>query len=101
MEGDLGHSYIITQIIEQLVLIFGPSITYIKLKRIPGLVIDEHGNLISVKRNADVIAQEIVFQFTQLSKDAVDSAILPLLRRQGLNQVGTTYSPQKTRPYLR
>lgn len=77
---DAGYKWIVKEFIKKTITIFGPSVTLVKVKKIPGLTTDEKGNIVNMIGDAGILCEKILKEFILLSpvavKNILDSIIL-------------------------
>ena len=58
---------IITQIIKKQMEILGADITLARVRNVPGIKVDESGNVVSIEGNTQILLSQLMNQFVELS----------------------------------
>lgn len=61
------YKTIFTQLIKKQILILGPDITIAKAKNVPGIEIDAQGNVTNITGDPQIVLQNLINQFVELS----------------------------------
>lgn len=97
--NDSDYKQIFTQLIKKQMLILGPDITLAKVKNVPGLTVEATGEVINIQGDPQVLLQNLINQFVELSgmivKKTMESILTsyPNLARFGVAEVAAVVPP--------
>ncbi|HLD01461.1 MAG TPA: hypothetical protein VJC10_01165 [Patescibacteria group bacterium] len=84
------YQKVLTEVIKKQIVILGPVITLVKARKVPGLSVSDDGTVTEITGNPQVVMQELVNQFMELSGLIVKKTMEPLLASYpGLSVPGT------------
>lgn len=84
MQPQTGTDYktLLTQVIQKQMVILGPTITLAKARNVKGLTVDDNGIVTAINGQPQILIQELIDQFVQLSGLIVKKTMEPLLSAQ-------------------
>lgn len=86
-KSDSEYKTLLSEVIKKQIVILGPDITLAKARNVPGLVVDDQGNVTEISGEPQNITQALIDQFVQLSGLIVKKTMEPLL----------SYHPEETK----
>lgn len=88
MQPQTGTDYktLLTQVIQKQMVILGPTITLAKARNVKGLTVDDNGIVTAINGQPQLLIQELIDQFVQLSGLIVKKTMEPLLSAQQASQ---------------
>lgn len=96
---DTDYKQLFTQLIKKQILILGPDITLAKVKNVPGLTVNQNGEVQSIQGDPQAMLQMLINQFVELSgmivKKTMESILTSYPGMAGLaaGSLGMTGSP--------
>lgn len=75
------HKNLLTEIIQKQIVILGPDIALLKARNVPGLVVNDNGEVIEVKGNEQEVVQRLIEEYVNLSGLIVKKTMEPLLEK--------------------
>jgi hypothetical protein len=76
---DQEYQKLLTEVIRKQIVILGPSITLAKARNVTGLTVSDDGTVTAINGNPQLITQQLVEQFMELSGLIVKKTMEPLL----------------------
>lgn len=61
------HKKMFSELIKKQMLVLGPDITLAKVKNVPGLTVDQNGEVVSIEGDPQMLLQSLINQFVELS----------------------------------
>lgn len=78
-QSNQEYQKLLTEILQKQAVIFGPTITFAKARKIPGITIADDGSVSAVTGNPQQITKDLQEQFGELSGFVVKKTIDPIL----------------------
>src|SRR5471030_1659445 len=78
-KSDQEYQKLLTEVIKKQIVILGPAITLAKARNVQGLTISDDGTVTALNGNPQLITQQLVEQFMELSGLIVKKTMEPLL----------------------
>lgn len=78
---------VFSEVIKRQMAILGPDITFAKVKNVPGIQIDAAGNVVALNGDPQVLLQELIDQFVELSGLIVKKTMESILAANGMPNV--------------
>jgi len=75
MENKEQYLSLISEIIKKQAVILGPDIAILKARSIPGLVVDDSGNISDIKGDGKQVIQSLINVYVELSGQIVKNAL--------------------------
>lgn len=107
---DTDYKKLFTQLVQKQILVLGPDITIAKAKNVPGLTIDEAGNVVNITGDPQQLLQALINQYVELSGMIVKKTMESILTSypgmmgfgadQMMNSPLAASSPVSTQPVL-
>jgi hypothetical protein len=101
MEPKTEQEYqkLLTEVIRKQIVILGPSITLAKARNVQGLTVADDGTVTSLNGNPQLLTQQLIEQFMELSGLIVKKTMEPLLTNYpGLTSSATNNAPKEVIP---
>lgn len=98
---DQEYQKLLTEVIRKQIVILGPAITLAKARNVSGLTVSDDGTVTAISGNPQVITQQLVEQFMELSGLIVKKTMEPLLSNYpelAASPVVSTTSPTPIAP---
>lgn len=76
---DQEYQKLLTDVIRKQIVILGPAITLAKARNVTGLTVSDDGTVTAISGNPQLITQQLVEQFMELSGLIVKKTMEPLL----------------------
>lgn len=89
-QTDGDYQKLLTDVIKKQIVILGPDITLAKARNVKGLTITDDGTVTAIAGNPQLITQQLVEQFMELSGLIVKKTMEPLLANYPDNMVPQT-----------
>lgn len=105
-QSDTDYQKLLSEVIKKQIVILGPDITLAKARNVKGLTISDDGTVTAISGSPQVLTQQLVEQFMELSGLIVKKTMEPLLANypDGIkdaatgNTTGITQGPPVTPP---
>lgn len=81
-QTDEDYKKMFSELIKRQMLVLGPDITLSKVKNVPGLIVDEGGEVTQINGDSQQLMQELISQFVELSG---------LIVKKTMESIMTTY----------
>ena len=93
--ADTAQHYqkLLTEALQKQMVILGPQIALMKAKKVPGMSIDEHGQVTAVSEDPQRVATLFLEAFREISAPLVKKTMKPLL-----SAIGPTAQIQQPHP---
>jgi len=75
------YTALIGEIIKKQTVILGPQIAIVKARSVPGLIVDDAGNVTSVGGDPKEALQKLVDQYVELSGQIVKNALASIFAK--------------------
>lgn len=95
------YKKVLTEVIQKQMIILGPAITLAKARNVQGLTVADDGTITEMSGSPQVLIQNLIDQFVQLSGLIVKKTMEPLLANfpDGAPNIPVAFSePQSTPP---
>lgn len=79
MQPEQNFKKLLTDVIQKQIVILGPAITLAKARNVKGLVVSDDGTVTDMQGSPQVLIQNLIDQFVQLSGLIVKKTMEPLL----------------------
>ena len=84
MDADHDYKNIITEFIKKQIITVGPDITFAKVKKVGGIVIDQNGQVSNLDQEGPLLLQKLIAEFSTLSSHNVKHAIHAIQRENAI-----------------
>ncbi len=78
-QTDQRYQKLLTEVIKKQIIILGPAISLAKTRNVKGLTVSEDGTVTAISGNPQVIIQQLIDQFMELSSLIVKKTMEPIL----------------------
>ncbi len=75
---------VFSELIKRQMAILGPDITFAKVRNVPGITIDAVGNVTNINGDPQVLLQQLINQFVELSGLIVKKTMESILASNGM-----------------
>lgn len=93
-----NNKRIFSEVIKRQIAILGPDITLAKVKNVPGIEVDPTGEVVNLQGDPQVLLQELINQFVELSGLIVKKTMESILATHpgGVSFIGNQMALNKT-----
>lgn len=92
---------VFSEVIKRQMAILGPDITFAKVKNVPGIQVDAAGNVTSLNGDPQVLLQQLINQFVELSGLIVQKTMESILAaNKSTNPAAVITPPSASNPVV-
>jgi hypothetical protein len=91
-----NYIQLLTELIQKQIVILGPEITLARVRKVQGVIVADDGTVTDITGDPQLITQQVIDQFVQLSGDIVRQTMAPLIEASQQDTLATPPPPPVT-----